>query len=250
MAPRIGWVEMNNAGSREVRLGQLFVQLADSLVREFDVVELLDQLAASCMDLLDVTAVGLMLTDQRGQLRVMAASSEEARLLELFELQNQQGPCLDCFRSGRPVAEVEVDEQAARWPIFATELRSRGWGPVYALLNLFRLPGDPMPDAELQIGQALADVATIAVLQHRAIEAGERLAGQLQIALNSRITIEQAKGAIAEHAGVDMGVAFQLLRRYARTSRRRLSDVAGDIASGRTSPQVVAVAPEEGSEPD
>jgi len=242
---------MSDGGSREVLLGQLFVQLADSLVSEFDVVELLDQLAGSCIDLLEATAVGLMLADQRGQLRVMAASSEEARLLELFELQNRQGPCLDCFQSGRAVAEVDVDEQAARWPIFAAELRARGWGPVYALplrlrtetigaLNLFRLPGDPMPDADLQIGQALADVATIAVLQHRAIEAGERLAGQLQIALNSRIAIEQAKGALAEHAGVDMDAAFQLLRGYARGSRRLLTEVAGDIASGRIAPQVVA----------
>ncbi len=236
--------------SREVRLGRLFVRLADSLVGEFDVVELLDDLVASCIDLLDATAAGLMLADQRGQLRVMAASSEETRVMELFELQNQQGPCLDCYRSGEAVVALFGVEQAARWPAFAPLLRERGLGAVYAIplrlrtetigaLNLFRLPDQPLSAEGLQIGQALADVATIAVLQHRAIEAGERLASQLQTALNSRIAIEQAKGVLAQHAGVSIDRAFQELRGYARASQLPLSDVAMAIASGALSPETL-----------
>lgn len=241
---------MTDTASRGVRLGQMFVRLADSLVSEFDVVELLDDLVAGCVDLLDAAAAGLMLADQRGYLRVMAASTEQTRLLELFEIQNQQGPCMDCYQTGQPLAAASDAEQAARWPLFASELRAAGFGPVYALpmrlrrdtigaLNLFRLPEAPLPDADLQIGQALADVATIAILQHRSIEAGEQLAEQLQTALNSRVAIEQAKGVIAQHAHVDVDRAFELLRTYARSNQARLSQVAGHVASGRLQPGAI-----------
>ncbi|HEY9294269.1 MAG TPA: GAF and ANTAR domain-containing protein [Microlunatus sp.] len=242
---------MSETQSREVQLGRLFVRLADNLVGDFDVVELLDDLVASCVDLLDATAAGLMLSDQQGTLRVMAASSEETRLLELFELQNKQGPCLDCFRTGEAIVAVTEDEQAARWPTFAPLLRKNAFGAVYAIplrlrtetigaLNLFGRPGGPLPADEVQIGQAMADVATIAVLQHRAIEAGERLTAQLQTALNSRIAIEQAKGVLAQHAGIDMDEAFKALRNHARGSNLRLSDVATAIATGRLDPRTIA----------
>ncbi|QDP96496.1 GAF and ANTAR domain-containing protein [Microlunatus elymi] len=235
---------MSIAESREVRLGRLFVRLADTLVSGFDVVELLDELVASCTTLLEARAAGLMLADPTGRLRVMAASSEETRLLELFELQNEQGPCPDCYRSGAPVNVVSVDDQVVRWPRFAPRLRALGLGAVHALpmrlrdqtigaLNLFRLPGGELPADDLMIAQALADVATITLLQHRATEANERLATQLQTALNSRIAIEQAKGVIAQHSGLDMDRAFQLLRTFARDRQLPLTRIASDVAAGR-----------------
>jgi GAF domain-containing protein len=241
---------MTETKGRDVRLAELFVRLADSLVTEFDVIELLDELVASCVELLDASAAGLMLADQRGQLRVMAASTEQARLLELFEIQNEDGPCLDCYRTSRPLIAITDDEQAALWPRFARELRAGGFGPVYAMplrlrdntigaLNLFLLPGAALSPSDVALAQALADVATIAILQHRAIHAGQQLAEQLQTALNSRVAIEQAKGVVAERAGVDMDQAFDLLRSYARQSRSRLSDVATGVASGRLRPESI-----------
>ncbi|MFL6164382.1 MAG: ANTAR domain-containing protein [Jatrophihabitantaceae bacterium] len=242
------------SSAREIRVGQLFVRLADSLVMDFDVVELLDELITSCVDLLEATAAGLMLADQRGQLQVMAASTEQTWLLELFEIQNQQGPCLDCYRGGEPLASVSDDDQANRWPLFAAELRARRFGPVYALpmrlrnstigaLNLFRLPGESLRSEDLQLGQALADVATIAIMQHRNIRAVEELAVQLQTALNSRIAIEQAKGVIAQFAHVDMDRAFELLRGHARATRVGLSELATAIAAGRLAPDAISLQP-------
>ncbi len=241
--------------SREGLLGRKFVALADSLVTGYDVVEMLDDLVSSAVELLELAAAGLMLTDQQGKLRVMAASSMPTHLLELFELQNDEGPCLDCFRTGRPVSAEHPEMQLARWPLFAGQLREVGFGPVYALpmrlrertigaFNLFRLPSAPLTDADLELGQALADVATIAILQHRAIRESEQLAEQLQAALNSRVVIEQAKGALAERADVDVEVAFAMLRRFARQTQARLSDVAGAVASGNLAPSTVIAAVE------
>jgi GAF domain-containing protein len=240
---------------REVLLGRKFVTLADSLVTGFDVVELLDDLVSSGVDLLDLAAAGLMLTDQQGKLQVMAASSMPTHMLELFELQNAEGPCLDCFRTGQAVASEDLTDQQARWPRFAAEVRELGFGPVYALpmrlrdrtigaFNLFRRPSAPLTDVDLELGQALADVATIAILQHRTIRESEQLAEQLQAALNSRIVIEQAKGALAERAQVDVDVAFTMLRRFARQNQMALSEVAGAVASGSLAPSAVVSAVE------
>ncbi len=243
--------------TRAVLLGRKFVALADSLVTGFDVVEMLDDLVASGVELLDLAAAGLMLTDQQGRLRVMAASSMPTRRLEVFELQNDEGPCLDCFRTGQAVAVEDVDAQRERWPLFAAEARALDFGPVYALpmrlrertigaFNLFRPRNAPLGQLDLDLGQALADIATIAILQHRTIRESEQLAEQLQAALNSRIVIEQAKGVIAERARVDLDVAFAMLRRFARQTRARLSEVAGSVASGELAPAEVIAAAEAG----
>lgn len=235
---------------RERLLARAFVRLADTLVGGFDVVELFDDLVRTCVDLLGLPAAGLVLADQRGALRVMASSSEQTRVLELFELQHDQGPCLDCYRTSLPVAVLDEPEQAARWPAFAAEARALGLGPVYALpmrlrqqtigaLNIFRPPHSPLSDVELDIGQAMADVATIAILEHRARLADQHLAEQLQTALNSRIVIEQAKGVIAEHAQVDMDTAFAMLRDHARGNNHRLTELATAVASGQVPPEVV-----------
>src|SRR6201982_3118820 len=95
-------------------LSEAFVELTDTMVADFDIIDFLHVLTTRSVELLDVSAAGLLLADPRGELRVVAASSEAARLLELFQLQNDQGPCLDCFRSGHPVHAAGLDAEAAR----------------------------------------------------------------------------------------------------------------------------------------
>src|SRR6266704_4414534 len=190
-----------------------------------------------------VSAAGLLLADPRGELRVVAASSEAARLLELFQLQNDQGPCLDCFRTGRPVAAADLAAAAPRWPRFAPAARRAGFAAVQALpmrlreqvigaLNLFRADPGAFAPASVRVGQALADVATIGLLHERGMRHSDILNEQLQTALNSRVLIEQAKGKLAERLGVDMDQAFALLRDRARAGNRRLSDLARAFIDG------------------
>jgi transcriptional regulator with GAF, ATPase, and Fis domain len=224
-------------------LSDTFVELTDTMVAGFDMIDFLHLLTDRSVQLLDVSAVGLLLADPRGELRVVAASSEAARLLELFQLQNDQGPCLDCFRSGRPVQAADLAAEAERWPRFAPAARQAGFGAVQALpmrlreqvigaLNLFRADPGTFDPANVRIGQALADVATISLLHERNMRHSDTLNEQLQNALNSRVIIEQAKGKLAERLGVDMDQAFNLMRDYARTSNRRLSDLAQAFVEG------------------
>jgi GAF domain-containing protein len=241
----------------EGRLSRTFVGLADTLVRDFDVVDVLDELVSSCLDLLNASAAGLVLADPGGRLRVMASSSEQTRLLELFELQNDQGPCLDCYRTGVMVREEDSAALSRRWPAFASEAFALGFGIAYALpmrlrdetigaLNLFAQSGAPLRDTDLEVGQALADVATIAVLHHRALRRSTELAAQLQTALNSRVSIEQAKGVIAERRQVDMDEAFVRLRAYARSHQVRLSDAANLIIQNRGEDTMLGLPPDPG----
>jgi transcriptional regulator with GAF, ATPase, and Fis domain len=221
----------------ERQLAEVFVELADTLVDDFDLMDFLHLLTDRCVSLLHVSAAGLLLTDQRGALQLVAASSEQTRLLELFQLQADEGPCMDCFRTGRPVAVADLDLAADRWPRFVAEARQRGFGAVHALpmrlrtdvigaLNLFGAEAGALDEDTAQLGQALADVATIGLLQERTIRHRATLAEQLQTALNSRVIIEQAKGVITERHHVDIDRSFELLRKAARTNNRRLSDLA------------------------
>ncbi len=229
--------------SREQLLASTFVDLADTLVADFDVIDFLHTLATRSVQLLDADAAGIMLADPQGGLHVMASSTEEARLLELYELQNNEGPCLDCFRTGLPVARDDLTAMRAVWPTFTQQLQHLGFHSAQALpmrlrdetigaLNLFRTQPGRLSEADLRIGQALADVATVGLIQERAIAAGELLATQLQTALNSRIQLEQAKGMLAQRTGLRMDQAFGLMRDYARSRNRRLSDVAVEIIAG------------------
>ena len=228
---------------REARLAKTFVELADTLVADFDVVDLMTLLADRCVDVLDVAAAGLMLVAPEGDLRVMASSSEAMRVLELFELQAQEGPCLDCYNTGEPVVNQDLASVNGRWPRFAAEALSAGFHSVHALplrlrgsvigaLNLFHLEPGEMREADVDAAQALADVATIAILQHRAVLEAQVLNDQLNHALNSRIVIEQAKGMVAEREGLNMGESFALLRNHARNHNRRLADVANEVITG------------------
>jgi GAF domain-containing protein len=220
------------------------VELADTLVDDFDIVELLTLLTDRCVDVLDVSAAGLMLVAPDGDLRVVASSSEAMRTLELFELQAEEGPCLDCYRTARPVVNQNLATVNGRWPRFAAEALDAGFHSVHALpmrlrgniigaLNLFRTDLGEMNDADLEMAQAMADVATITILQHRAALEAQDLNDQLNHALNSRVVIEQAKGMVSEREQVDMEDAFTMLRNHARSHNLRLMDVARDVIDGK-----------------
>ena len=241
---------------RERLLAAVFVELADTLVTGFDVADFLHGLADRCVQLLGVDAAGLMLADQRGSLAVMASSSEQSRLVELFQLQNDQGPCLECYRSGLPVSEADLAAAGQRWPLFAPAAAGAGFGAVQALpmrlrdevigaMNMFMQAPGRLDETGLLVGQALADVATIGLLHERNLRHQEVLAEQLQGALNSRIAIEQAKGVMAERLGLDMGQAFSLLRDQARAQNRRLAELANAVAGG--SEDMASWAPPRGS---
>ena len=227
--------------TRQEQLYEAFVEAADTLVDDFDVIDFLHTLAERCVLLLDVDAAGLMLADQHGALHATAASSESARLLELFELQTDAGPCLDAFHTGAAVVNADLRANHERWPRFAEAAEANGFVAVHALplrlratvigaLNLFS--AGPLSDADTRAGQALADVATIGILAQRNIHQAELLTIQLQTALHSRVTIEQAKGMLAERLRISVDDAFNLLRQHARSHNLRLSDLARDVAQG------------------
>ncbi|KQX65462.1 GAF and ANTAR domain-containing protein [Streptomyces sp. Root1310] len=224
-------------------LAKTFVELADNLVADFDLIDFLRLLTDRCVGMLDASAAGVLLADRDGKLRVMAASNEHVRLLELFQLQNDEGPCLECFRTGTPVIIPDLTREADRWPRFVTAAHRSGFEAVQALpmrlrdetvgaLNLFRVAPGPFDPAGTLIAQALADVATISLLQQRSSQRSTVLNEQLQAALNSRVLIEQAKGKLAERQGIDMEEAFTALRGYARAHNRRLSDLARVFIDG------------------
>ena len=225
--------------SREHRLTQVFIRLADTLVAEFDLVDFLGMLAEATVELLDVDAAGLMLADDHGVLHVMASSDDQAELLELFELQQNEGPCPECFRTGVPVVNVDL----ADWPDFASAAAAGGYvsahalplrlrGQVIGAMNLFRSNPTPLTEEDAALGQALADMATIGLLHERELRGQQELAGQLQHALDSRVVIEQAKGMLAERAGVSLPDAFTAMRSYARGRGCGLTSVANSVLDG------------------
>ena len=233
--------------NRESVLARTLVELADTLVDDFDVVDLLTLLADRCVEVLDVQAAGIMLAAPDGQLRVMASSSETMRVLELFEVQAQEGPCLDCHRTGEPVVNQDLDAANGRWPRFAAEALDAGFRSAHALpmrlrgsvigaLNLFRTGVGEMGHADIEVAQAFADVATIAILQHRAALEAQVLADQLTHALNSRVMIEQAKGMVSERLDLDMERSFATLRNHARSHNLRLIDLAQAVIEGSLAP--------------
>ena len=233
------------------KLAQAFVDLAETLVDDFDVHDLLHVLARNCTDLLSVaatellsvSAAGLLFADG-GVLRVAVSSSESARLLEFFQLQNDEGPCLDAYRTGDAVRAQDMAQMRGRWPRFAAAAGAEGFVSVVALpmrmrgeavgtLNLFGDQTSPgITEGDLQIAQAMADVGTITILQDRLARHHEILAEQLQSALDSRVVIEQAKGVLSAHFDIEMDDAFQILRAHARDSRTRLAEVAKQVVRG------------------
>ena len=230
--------------AREDLIADTFVELADTLVAEFDTIDFLHTLVERTLALLDADAGGIMLADQRGGLEVLAASSHEVRLVELFELQNHEGPCLEAFRTGEAVTKTDLADMRASWPSFTARLERAGFASAQAVpmrlreevigaLNVFRVTPGALSPADMKMARALADVATVGLLQERTIRARERLAEQLQGALNSRVLIEQAKGVLAERSGLEVDQAFTAMRSHARRSGASLHAVADDIIHGR-----------------
>ncbi|TDU86856.1 ANTAR domain-containing protein [Kribbella voronezhensis] len=225
--------------TREHRLTQVFIELADTLVAEFDLVDFLGRLAEATVELIEADAAGLMLADDHGVLHVMASSDDQAELLELFELQQDEGPCPACFRSGQPVVNVDLHS----WPDFAAAAAAGGYvsahavplrlrGQVIGAMNLFRSSSAPLSADDTALAQALADMATIGLLHQREVEGHRELSSQLQHALDSRIVIEQAKGMLAERAGLSVSEAFSAMRSYARGNGCGLTSVAHNVLDG------------------
>lgn len=239
--------------SRELQLARAFVNLADTLVEDYDIADLLHRLVTECVDVLEIEAAGLLFADQRGRLQVLASSTERARLLELFQLQNDDGPCLECYRTSEPVLVEDLNTAGQHWPRFATEAIRDGFHSVTAVplrlrsetigaLNLFASRPGRLTRDDLEIARGLADIATIGILQERAIRRSEVLTEQLQTALNNRVIIEQAKGALAQAGGgLDMDDAFKILRKFARDTNTRLGDAAAKIASGEADPRTAVI---------
>ncbi|PVZ12944.1 GAF and ANTAR domain-containing protein [Actinomycetospora cinnamomea] len=234
--------DLGGASAREASLLTALVGLARTLVSDYDVVDVLDQLTARCVELLDVDAAGLMLAGHDGGLEVMSSSSEQAHQLELHQLRDRQGPCVDAYRTGVGVHADDVAAHGHRWPEFAAHARELGIHGVHALplrcneraigaMNLFTTTPRPFPDADVHAAQALADVATTVVLQHRTLGEAQLITEQLRTALDSRIIIEQAKGALAERGGLSADDAFARMRRHARRHHLKVTAVAQAVMS-------------------
>jgi transcriptional regulator with GAF, ATPase, and Fis domain len=228
---------------REQRLAEVFVELADTLVEEFDVVDFLQTLTERCVELVDTDAAGLVLDDQRGRLQVVAYTDESARLLELFELQKAEGPCLDCFATGQAIANVDLAASRSRWPVFTEAALGSGFAYSHALplrlrrqvlgaLNLFTVERTELTGDHLAVAQGMADIATISLLHERALRDQVVLAEQLQTALHSRIAIEQAKGVLSARVGISVGEAFNRMRTHARRIGQPLTTVAEAVVTG------------------
>ena len=242
---------------RQALTATTFVEIVDTLVDDFDVIDVLTVLTSRCVELLDVAAAGILLADEHGQLRVIGASTEQVQLLELFQIQNDEGPCLDCFHTGQVVLDVDLG-QPSPWPQFGAESLLAGFPSVCAVplrlkdlilgcLNLFMSEPIGLSDAEVALAQALADVASIAIVQDQATRQAAMREGHLQHALISRISIEQAKGMIAERGTLDMDEAFARLRTFARNHNRGLTEVAEALVAGTLS--IDAIAPTRRSPP-
>ncbi len=251
--PAAGQADRNSTVSFEQQVTKTFVELADTLVDEFDALDLLATLTERAVELLPADAAGVILSDQHGHLQVVASTSNQAELLELFELQSAEGPCLDCITTSRAVTNVDLGAARSRWPRFSEASIAAGFQSTHALplrlreqvigaMNLFCVEQTTLGDEALALGQALADVATIGLLQERAVRQSELLAEQLQTALNTRVLIEQAKGVLSARAGVDVDQAFSLMRGYSRANSRLLREVATSVIDGSLTPQQLQAA--------
>jgi hypothetical protein len=243
-------IAADDPNGRAVRVAESFAALADTLVEDFDVVELLDRLVADCVNLLDLSAAGILLMTADRSLDVVASSDEASQLTDVLQVECHAGPAVDAVRTGEPVAVTDLGELTRRWPDFAHVLGDAGYSTVYVIpmrlrartigaLSLFHSAVAPLAELDRRFAQAMADVATIGILQHRAVESASLLVEQLQGALDTRIVVEQAKGVIAEFGGLDMGAAFEALRSFARNERVKLSAVAQSLVTRELDPGAV-----------
>ena len=228
--------------ARESLLIATIVELADNLVDDFDVIDVLSVLSRRCVDAIDVDAVGIMLASPGGELQFIASSSDSMRVLELFQIQVDEGPCVDCFKDGKAIVNYDLADSYDRWPVFGPRAVAHGFHSVHSLpmrlrgrtigaLNLFRSKLGHLDAEDVALAQGLADVATIAILQHRTSTDAKTLNDQLSYALNSRIIIEQAKGMVSQATNTDMDHAFGCLRSHARNHNLGLTEVANMVVS-------------------
>jgi GAF domain-containing protein len=233
--------------SREETLIRSLVEMADSLVDDYDVIDQLTLLADRCVKIVGASAAGVMLVSSSGKLQLVASSSEAMRVLEVFELQANEGPCLDAFRLGEYIEQKNLEPGIGPWPHFTPLALDAGYRSVSAVplrlrttvigaLNLFHHGSTALDPADIQVVRAFADLATISVLHHQTVTQAQRLNEQLTYALNSRVVVEQAKGVLAERAGIDLAEAFERLRRYARSNNLLLTDVARSAVDGTLDP--------------
>ncbi len=240
--------------TRESEVVRVLVEMADTLVDDYDVVELLTGLATRSVSMLGASAAGVMLASPTGNLGLVASSSEAMRLLELFELQAREGPCLDAYLTGELVRHEVLEAGAGRWPVFSGAAIAAGFRSAFAIplrlrevtlgaLNLLSTDSVPMDEADLIVARAFADLAALSIVHHRASAEAQRVNEQLSVALNSRVVIEQAKGVLSERAGVDLAEAFARMRAYARNGNFRLTDIAHAAVDGTLDPRAWAAPP-------
>jgi GAF domain-containing protein len=233
--------------ARESLLITTLVELADNLVDNYDVIDVLTVLSDRCVQTIDVDAAGVLLAWPGGDLQFVASSSESMKVLELFQIQADEGPCVDCYRDGVAIVNHALDEHDLRWPRFSPRALAQGFRSVHCLpmrlrgrtigaLNLFRTHQGMLDSDDVAVAQGFADVATIAILQHQSSISASTLNDQLSNALNSRIIIEQAKGMIRQAVNCDMDEAFGRLRAHARNHNEGLTEVATRVVEGAIEP--------------
>jgi GAF domain-containing protein len=234
---------------RERALNRAFADLAESLVSEFDVTALLQQLVGLVTDLFSVDSASVLLREASRDLQVLAASTEATQALELYQLRSRQGPGLECLRTGQPVTVPDLDEVSQRWALFAPTAREHGFAAMHAVplrvrdevigaMDLYLTDHGELPARDLSAIQGLADVVSIGILQQRASD-GRKMLEATQDVLHSQFVVEQAKGMLAASGGVSMDEAFDLLRHYTGYRENRVVEVAADLAAGRIQPSVI-----------
>jgi len=222
------------------RLLGILTTLADTLVDDYDIVDLLQTLVDACRDVLGISAAGILLADETGELELIVSTSEASRLVEVMQLGAEAGPCIECFRTGAPVSVPAIADAPVEWSGFRAEALAQGFHSVYAVplrlrektigtLNLLNTEEGLLDESSRVAARAFADVATIGILHERSLRQSEILTQQLQQALNSRVRIEQAKGVVSYTMGVSIGDAFDVIRQYARRHQLPLSVVATRI---------------------
>lgn len=226
--------------TREQQLVDTFVSLTDSLVADYDIVDLLQTLVDNATELFDAAAAGIMLVNDLQDLEVIASTSERSNFIGLMQLQAGEGPCVEAFTTAETVSVESPAEMQRRWPRFAAASQELGYSSVHSVplrlrditlgsMNLFREEAGALNADDAIAARALTDVATISILQQRTTEHANIVQTQLQHALTSRVIIEQAKGFLAHTHHVDLDSAFALLRSHARSHQVCIADVARDV---------------------
>ena len=224
------------------RLNGLLRNFARTLVTDYSIEEMLDGLCREIVAILNCDGAGVMLEDEGGDLRFVAASDEVVRSIEALQIELGEGPCILAYRTGKVILadDLDVDQQ---FPMFARRAREAGMAAVQSFplraddqcvgaLNMYAAHTAPFDDDDIEAATLLADVCTTYIVNSRTLADSYKLAGQLQKALDSRVVIEQAKGKLAEQLGVSVGDAFGVLRGHARNNGLKLHDVATAVVAG------------------